>query len=455
MKKPTPQLLRIKTGKLERQMSLAGIGAKTGARAATQLFGNAFTSKDKRKQRRQEIVARNAHLLAEDLGKLKGGVVKVGQVMALYGEHVLPAEVALAFRTLEEQTVPVCWAVIESVIKDELHAGVVDAMTIDENVLGAASLSQVHRATLDGRELCLKIQYPGVADAIDTDLDAVTRLLRMAKLVKMGEEVEAWLEEVRRMLHREVDYKLEAQTTIRFARRLQNDPILKVPEVLPELSTEHILVETYEPGFAFNAPEVAALSQVRRNRLADAFLHLFFKEVFVWEELQTDPNFGNYRVQIDDKGDQDKLVLLDFGAVCSYPSSFFEPLKAMIRGAYRRDEGEVIAGVLGMSLLSSSSSEKTRDLFVKLLIGLIEPLNYRADELETFCTNSDGAYRWKHSKLPKRMGKMGASSAFSKDFEVPPKEFAFISRKLLGVYGVLSALDAELAPPQWLNEFLN
>lgn len=455
MKKSKTEISRIKTGKLERRLSLAGLGVKNGTRTATQLLGNVFTSKSQRGQRRQDIVASNAHKLAKDLGRLKGGVVKVGQVMALYGEHILSPEVALAFRTLEENTIPVSWPVIESVLVEQWSPEILASLKIDTEVLGAASLSQVHRADLDGRELCLKVQYPGVADAIDTDLDTVARLLRMAKLVKIGDEVEAWLEEVRIMLHREVDYKLEAATTERFAQRLQNDPILRVPKILPELCTEQILVETYEPGFAFNAPQVQALSQARRNRLADAFLHLFFKEVFVWEELQTDPNFGNYRVQIDAEGEDDKLVLLDFGAVCSYPKSFFEPLTAIIRGAYSKDKDKVLQGVLEMNLLSAASADKTKEAFVDLLLKLMEPLNYEAEQLPDNCLTAAGEYRWLHSRLPKRVGKQAAASAFSKHFEMPPKEFAFISRKLLGVFSALSALDAELKPPMWLTDYLS
>ncbi|MEL7399853.1 MAG: AarF/UbiB family protein, partial [Pseudomonadota bacterium] len=212
---------------------------------------------------------------------------------------------------------------------------------------------------------------------------------------------------------------------------------------------------TYEPGYAFNSPQVQALSQARRNRIAEAFLELFFREVFEWEELQTDPNFGNYRVQIDPEGEDDKLVLLDFGAVCSYPSAFFEPLKTMIRGAFHRDEQEIIDGILTMQLLSEDSAVSAQQGFARLLIQIIEPLNFVAEELQHGCLTDSGEYRWAHSKLPKRAAKLGAKSAFDKDFEMPPKEFAFISRKLLGVYNVLSTLDAELKPPAWLSGYVD
>lgn len=455
MKKSDSDIKRIKTGKLERRLSLATMGVKTGTRTATQLWGGLLKSKEKRQQHRRDVIARNADKLAEDLGKLKGGVVKVGQVMALYGDYVLPDEVANAFRKLEEQTHPVQWSVIESVLSEQLGEQRLQSLVVDQRPLGAASLSQVHRASSGARELCLKVQYPGVADAIDTDLDAVSQMLRVARLVKMGDEFEAWLEEIRSVLHSEVDYLLEARTTQRFAERLRNDPVLKVPEVVPEYCTETVLAETYEPGYAFNSPEVQALPQARRNRIAEAFLELFFREVFEWEELQTDPNFGNYRVQIDPDGEDDKLVLLDFGAVCSYPSEFFEPLKTMIRGAFHRDEQEIIDGILAMQLLSADSAENARQGFARLLIQIIEPLNFIAEELHHGCLTDSGEYRWAHSKLPKRAAKMGAKSAFDKDFEMPPKEFAFISRKLLGVYNVLSTLDAELKPPAWLSGYVD
>ncbi|GAA5317585.1 MAG: AarF/ABC1/UbiB kinase family protein [Candidatus Pelagadaptatus aseana] len=455
MKKSKSHIKRLKTGKLERRLSLAGVGVKTGARATTQLWGGLLKSKDKRQAHRREVLANNASQLADDLGKLKGGVVKVGQVMALYGDYVLPDEVALAFRKLEEQTHPVHWDVIEEVLAEELDDAHRQKLQIDTHPLGAASLSQVHKATLDGVPLCLKVQYPGVADAIDTDLDAVTQMLKVARLIKMGDEFEDWLGEVRRVLHQEVDYELEASAMRRFAERLKGDPMLRVPRVYEDWSSPRVLVQSFESGYAFNSPEVQALSQARRNRLAEAFLHLFFKEVFDWHEMQTDPNFGNYRVQIDPEGEDDKLVLLDFGAVCSYPEAFFEPLKTMIRGAFQKDREQVIAGILGMSLLRRDSSRNAQERFSTLLLQIIEPLNYHPDDLPEGALNEQGDYRWAHSGLPKRAAKVGAKQAMTTDFEMPPKEFAFISRKLLGVYNVMTTLDAELSPPQWLADYLH
>ena len=226
MGKSSNTVKRIKTGKFERRMSIAGASMLAGTRAATHLCANALTPKDKRLEKRRKMLAEQAHYLADELGKLKGSVVKIGQMMALYGEHILPPEVTTAFRRLEEQTTAVDWSVMEQVLQQQLGQERLAQLDIDPVALAAASLGQVHRARRksDGRQLCLKIQYPGIAEAIDSDLDAVATLLRWTKIISPGNDFDCWLDEIRDMLKREVDYIQEAATMAHFGGLLANDP---------------------------------------------------------------------------------------------------------------------------------------------------------------------------------------------------------------------------------------
>ena len=201
------------------------------------------------------MLSSQARYLVEELGQLKGSVVKIGQVMALYGEHFLPEEVTEALHTLEDQTTSLEWAAIERVLKAELGNEKLAELEVDPEPIGSASLGQVHRAVRrsDGLELVLKVQYPGVADAVDSDLNAVAQMLRVARLVSFGPEFEDWLEEVRQMMHREVDYRLEARTTEKFRQMLLDDPRFVVPRALPEYSTDHIIGATYEHGHSVSS----------------------------------------------------------------------------------------------------------------------------------------------------------------------------------------------------------
>src|SRR5699024_2682519 len=148
--------------------------------------------------------------------------------------------------------------------------------------LAAASLGQVHRARRrsDGAELCIKIQYPGVGDAIDSDVRTMAGLVSMARLIPRGVALQPIMEEVRQMLHREVDYEAEVQAPQAFREHLKDDPRFAVPQVLPEYSTDRVLTTSWEPGEKIQSEAVSNLSQERRDRLAGGALELFLQEFF-------------------------------------------------------------------------------------------------------------------------------------------------------------------------------
>lgn len=459
-RRPGHSVSRIKTGSFERRLTLTRAGLFAGTRMASHMATNWFGSKDKRDARHRAMLSSQAEFLVDELGELKGSVVKIGQVMALYGEHFLPEEVTEALHTLEDQTTSLEWSAIEQVLKDELGEQRLSELKIDPEPIGAASLGQVHRARRrsDGLELVLKVQYPGVADAVDSDLNAVAQLLRVARLVSFGPEFSDWLEEVRMMMHREVDYHLEAQTTEKFRQMLQGDSRFVVPRVLSEYSTGHVIASTYEPGHSVSSLAVRELSLERRSELGRATLELFFKELFVWGEMQTDPNFGNYRIRIageDGTGaGQDQIVLLDFGAVQHYPDSFLEPVIRMIRASYERNLDTVIEGGIELNFMSRSWPEEILKRFGEICMSVLEPLAENADHWPAHAVNDQGQYRWKQSDLPSRVARQAARSAINRYFQIPPKEFVFLNRKLIGVYTFIAVLNAEFNGEDLLRRYL-
>lgn len=412
---------------------------------AGHMTASLFSSREKRAERRSRALSEQARYLVEELGKLKGSVVKIGQVMALYGEHFLPVEVTEALHTLEDNTMALEWPIIRGILYEQLGASCMAELEIEEEPIGTASLGQVHRARIkDNDELiCLKVQYPGVAQAVDADLDAVAQLLKLARLVSMGPDFDDWLEEVRVMMHREVDYRLEARTTAHFAHMLADDPRYVVPNVYERYSAAQVIATRYEPGEHLSSKRVAALSQQRRNHLAQSALELFFNELFVWHEIQTDPNFGNYRIRIDDDGEQDQIVLLDFGAVQKYPASFIEPVCRMISAAYRNDLQGVIDGGVALHFMQQDWPEHVLREFGEVCIAVLEPLAQDQPDAGPKAFNAQGQYCWRASDLPSRIAKRAAKSAISRYFKIPPKEFVFLNRKLVGVYTFISVLDGQ------------
>ncbi|MBS3804387.1 MAG: AarF/ABC1/UbiB kinase family protein, partial [Oleiphilaceae bacterium] len=267
-----------------------------------------------------------------------------------------------------------------------------------------------------------------------------------------------WLEEVRAMMHREVDYKLEAKTTEKFRQMLRHDPRFVVPKVLEEYSTDLVIASTYEPGHSVGSLAVRKLSLDRRSHLGRAALELFFRELFVWGEMQTDPNFGNYRIRIAGERsgdpDHDQIVLLDFGAVQTYSREFLDPLIRMIRASYERDLEAVIEGGIELRFMNRDWPNAILKQFGEVCMSVLEPLAEGAEHWPAQAVNEKGQYRWKQSELPSRVARQAARSAISRYFRIPPKEFVFLNRKLIGVYTFIGVLNSEFNGEDLLRKYL-
>ena len=437
---------------------MAKAGFLAGAKYATASAGTLFTAKDKREDRRKEILSARAQELVEELGSLKGSVVKIGQMMALFGEHFLPEEVTTALHTLENQTTALEWPAIERHLKRQLGEVKLAELEIEQQPLGAASLAQVHKAVRksDGKELCLKIQYPGVADAIDSDMRALVRLLKLSRLVPMTEQFNLWLDEVREMLKREVDYDLEAHTTRHFRTALADDTRFVVPEIVPEFSTHNIMCMTFERGIGVNDPAVLELSQTRRNFIGRAIMELCCREVFEWNKMQTDPNFGNYLLRIGETPEQDQIVLLDFGAIRDFDNEVLGPGREMIRASFYHDPDRLIRALNALDFLARNAPRKLLEEFSELCFEAVEVLQ-DPDRYPPPASvlNENGEYCWGKSNLPNRIMNRAGRNALSVHFDVPPKEFIFLARKLLGAYTFLHVIESEVRGNTILEPFIH
>lgn len=449
---------RVKTGAFERRFSMAKMGIVAGTRLAAQSAGNMFTAKDERQDRQKDILSKQALYLADEIGKLKGSIVKIGQMMALYGEHFLPQEVTEALHTLEDETAALDWTSIHEALEDELGNDALAKLDIEETPIGAASLGQVHRATIKatGEQICLKVQYPGVAEAVDSDLNAVKTLLRLIKVVPITEEFEGWFNEIREMMYREVDYIHEAEKTHAFYERLIDDPRYIVPKVFNEFCSKKVIATAYEPGVNIDSEETKALSQERRNKLCEASLDLCWREVFDWEEMQTDPNFGNYFVRLRENEDApDKIVLLDFGAVRQFSAHTIQPGKKLIRASFQRDSTLLMEAIEELKFFNDTPPDSVIESLSKLCFLAMEPFtDYSKFPPPDYLINEKGEYLWSESDLAARLSLQAGLSATSRHFAVPPRELMFLARKIMGAYTFMSVLSAELKGYDILRPYL-
>jgi len=445
-KKTKPPLISSSLGR-GLSVSMAGLRAG-GALAVDSALSRVLRRNEQDAQ--SAFARREAQRFVAELGRLKGTYVKIGQMMALFGEHFLPPALLEALRDLSDQTEPLHWDALESFVRDSLGARFAE-LEIDPQAVAAASLAQVHLAKIrdTGEWICLKIQYPGLAGMIDADFDTVVRMLLLARWVKSGRDLDNWLQSLRAHLHLEIDYGREAELTRRMARLvagLELDGVqYHVPELYPRYCTGEVLAMEYVEGYSVADPAVAALSQPRRDALGRAMLELFFYELYDWGLLQTDPNFGNYLLRLEDRRRtlaHDELALLDFGSVMDCSPEFLHFLRQTIAASQEQDVEGIVEGLIGLGCLQADASEEGRRMFADFCLNLLEPLRPAA-ELPAEFLNEEGEYCWGRSRLMRRAGKQAAASATSRHFTPPSREFALIARKLTGVFNFIAVLDAQ------------
>lgn len=435
------KMKNLKTSATDRRLSIAKASLLAGAKFATRSASSFFASDAEKERLRKEALKEQAQYLVNELGKLKGSVVKIGQMMALYGEHFLPEEVTQALNSLNNQTIALEWDAIHRQLRQQLGAKL-DDLIIDQEPLGTASLAQVHRAVRksDGLELVVKVQYPMVASAIDSDMALFKNLLKLARLAPQTREFDLWFEEVRQMLHREVNYLIEAETTKRFAQRLQHDPRYIVPTIIDDYCTRQILCMTYEHGIAINHAQVLALSQERRNHLGEASLEIILREIFEWGEMQTDPNFGNYLVRLNDHA-VDQIILLDFGAIRQFDEHLLTIARGLIHAGYEQNHQAMINAMTGYPYFTTLAPKAKSDMAQVFLLAT-EGLGKVTEQSKAYF-DEQARYDWQASQLHTRLMQKTSQSVNSRHFTVPPKEFMFISRKFIGAYTFMIVLGAK------------
>ena len=439
----------LKANSLPRTLSVSLAGIRAGSALAVdsvvqRVMGRGPDDDD------SEFARREARRFVQELGKLKGTYIKIGQMLALFGEQFLPRVLVDALRDLSDQTEPLHWDALESSVRDSLGARYTE-LDIDPQAIAAASLAQVHLARIrsSGEWICLKLQYPGLAQVIDSDFDAVVRMLLLARWVKAGRELDDWLESMRAHLHNEIDYRREATYTQKMAglvRKISSDHVsYHVPDLHPQYCTDAVLAMEFIEGVSVVDQDVRGLSLTRRNALAKGMLELFFYELYDWGLLQTDPNFGNYLLRLDDRRKKvasDELVLLDFGSVLECPAEFLSYLRQTIAAGQQQDVPQLVDGLIGLGCLSPEASPEARKLFSDFCLHLLEPLR-PVDQLPAQYLNAQGEYCWGKSRLMQRAGKQAALSAASRHFTTPSRDFALIARKLSGLFNFIAALNAE------------
>jgi aarF domain-containing kinase len=392
------------------------------------------------KLRASELAARveQARLMVESLGRLKGALMKAGQLLSIDASDVLPPEALAILSTLQGGAEPVDFPVLQSVLVEELGPQWRDAFdTFDEQASASASIGQVHRGVSGGVQVAVKIQYPGVRESIDSDLDVLQKLSNgWLTIARRDIELGGVFEELRALLHREADYREEVASQTRFGALLSGDARFVVPRSVTSLSSTRVHTMTWEAGTPLGE-WVRQLDPKPTDRLwlAQALLDLYCREFFEWGLVQTDPNFGNFLVREEER----QVVLLDFGATLEFDREFRQRYVRLLRAVAAGDARRVVADGVAFGLLDARESPDTQGLFVEFLGTAVEPFE---GSKQPFAFR-DAGYSERSSDVSRRFLR---SLAFSP----PPKRLLFLHRKLGGIFQLLKKLDVRLdLRPYW------
>ncbi len=441
-----PQLKQIKSSLFERTMSVAKIGLNAGLKyAAHKATG----------QNMDQYITDQAEMMTKELGQLKGSLMKAGQMLSMYGEYFFPPQANEFLKKLQTDSPPVEWSKMKSDLETYLSPDLIDELEINPVAVGSASMGQVHSAVIKttGEKIALKIQYPHLERAIDSDIKSLKVLLQFSKLIPSEINLDSVFEEIKSMLRQELDYTMEAELTEKYRLLVGDDSRYVVPQVYFKYSTQKVLATKYIEGLKADHPLVQSLSPNRRNRLSENFIDLYFKELFSWNLVQTDPHLGNYKIQIDSLG-EDRLVLLDFGACRSFPLEFMTSYRKMIKGSIVGDREMFFSGAKGLGFIIDSDKEDYIKAFTTFCDETVEPFWTPDDSRNTADkVEADGRYQWSKTDLPSRVVKK-AIQFKNFDLRTPPKDILFLDRKTGGVFIFLSVLKAHINARKVIDSYL-
>ena len=376
----------------------------------------------------------NAQRVADELARMRGAAMKLGQMLSMDGGEFLPRQLADILARLRSEADYMPFEQLNETMTgaygedwEELFYG------FDATPIAAASIGQVHRTHApDGRDIVLKVQYPGVARSIDSDIDNIAALLRLSGLLPDNVDLTPLLTDAKAQLRDEANYLIEADYLASFSEWLADDDRFIVPEVIPELSSEHVLAMTYIESQPIDV--IADLDQESRDALVTAMMDLMLQEFFFKRMVQTDPNFANYRYQAGGDGPEEgRVVLLDFGATRNFRAGFVNEYKRMIKAAIKGNDERLLDAAEKLGYVVADASDEYRRFVLDIFAIALEPLT------------TEGPYDFGASDISARLSEVGADAQDFREFwHAPPTDAVFFHRKVGGMFLLAQRMEARV-----------
>jgi len=326
----------LPTGRVRRAAKVGRLAGGQAARSYVTRAANVTRTEEGRRAAAERRQIEAAEQIFEVLGQMKGAAMKVGQVASFLDTGALPPEfqerVQAKLAELRDAAPVVPFERMRKVVEENLGEPLAGAFAdFEREAVAAASIGQVYRARLhDGRAVAVKVQYPGVAQAVRADLQNLGLIMRVAKRIAPGMDVKAMTREIRERLTDELDYEHEAQNHRAFARTWRGHPFIYVPPVVTELCGEHVLVTEWVDGLGFE--QVREMERPVRDRFGEIVFRFFFGSLYRTGHFSGDPHPGNYRLMADGR-----VAFLDFGMTKRVAREDIEAEVAAIRYGMEKD----------------------------------------------------------------------------------------------------------------------
>jgi predicted unusual protein kinase regulating ubiquinone biosynthesis (AarF/ABC1/UbiB family) len=348
----------LPTGRVRRAAKVGRLAGGQTARGYATKAANLTRSAEARRSAAERRQLEAAEQVFEVLGQMKGAAMKVGQVASFVDTGAFPPEfqerIQAKLAELREAAPRVSFERMRKVMEEDLGEPLESAFTeFGEEAVAAASIGQVYRARLhDGRDVAVKVQYPGVAQAVRADLQNLGLIMRVAKRIAPGLDAKAMTREIRERLSDELDYEHEAQQHRAFARTWRGHPFIYVPPVVTELCSEHVLVTEWVDGRGFD--EVKAMDRAARDRFGEIVFRFFFGSLYRNGHFSGDPHPGNYRLMADGR-----VAFIDFGMTKRVARADLDAEVGAIRAAMDGDPDELHRRLGAMGFFDPADDQVT------------------------------------------------------------------------------------------------